>query len=290
LYDLERLIIVSITSQTKAKSHASKISRTSEKILPSSTPMSRSGTRGVNIPMTKATRLEEVIANCEERRFNTIVSAERSAPLRSSSAARRMPGTDDVVDMMQELLRNSEIRPKTIFRDLQYIAAFVPADILDKTERGKAFWDIGLAALGLKQEICRTMVEIADGVVAYHTNKRSQIRPIQEDDIEGLARYGMEDAGRMWMITAKEGDPVAERELAIFYLTHPELLPRIMLPLTMPRDTFKAEMMYRRIEDPTRSDPQTMCVAIHWMELSANGGDKLAKQYLRHRDELNAIP
>lgn len=191
---------------------------------------------------------------------------------------------------MQELLQDSEIRPKTIFRDLQYIAAFVPADILDKTERGKAFWDIGLAALGLKQDICRTMVEIADGVVAYHTNKRSQIRPIQEADIEGLARYGMEDAARMWMITAKEGDPVAERELAIFYLTNSELLPRIMLPLTMPRDTFKAEMMYRRIEDPTRSDPQTMCVAIHWMELSANGGDKLAKQYLRHRDELNAIP
>jgi len=290
LYDLERLIIVSITSQRKAKTNAPKISRASETVIPSSTPMSRSGTRGVNIPMTKATRLEEVIANCEERRFNTIVSAERSAPLRSSSATRRMPSTDDVVDMMQDLLRNSEIRPRTIFRDLQYIAAFVPADILDKTERGKAFWDIGLAALGLKQEICRTMVEIADGVVAYHTNKRSQIRPIQEDDIEGLARYGMEDAGRMWMITAKEGDPVAERELAIFYLTHPELLPRIMLPLTMPRDTFKAEMMYRRIEDPTRSDPQTMCVAIHWMELSANGGDKLAKQYLRHRDELNAIP
>lgn len=290
LYDLERLIIVSITSRPRFKNHASKTSKASEKDLPSSTPMSRSGTRGVNIPMTKATRLEEVIANCEERRFNTIVSAERSAPLRNSKATGRLPSTDDVVDMMQELLQDSEIRPKTIFRDLQYIAAFVPADILDKTERGKAFWDIGLAALGLKQDICRTMVEIADGVVAYHTNKRSQIRPIQEADTEGLARYGMEDAARMWMITAKEGDPVAERELAIFYLTHPELLPRIMLPLTMPRDTFKAEMMYRRIEDPTRSDPQTMCVAIHWMELSANGGDKLAKQYLRHRDELNAIP
>lgn len=290
LYDLERLIIISMSSQPKFKNHASKVSRASEKDLPSSTPMSRSGTRGINIPMTKATRLEEVIANCEERRFNTIVSAERSAPLRSSKAARRMPSTDDVVDMMQELLQDSEMRPKTIFRDLQYIAAFVPADILDKTERGKAFWDIGLAALGLKQDICRTMVEIADGVVAYHTNKRSQIRPTPEADMEGLARYGMEDAARMWMITAKEGDPVAERELAIFYLTHPELLPRIMLPLTMPRDTFKAEMMYRKNEDPTRSDPQTMCVAIHWMELSANGGDKLAKQYLRHRDELNAIP
>ena len=290
LYDLERLIIASMASQPKFKHNAPNISGAAENDGPSSAPMSRSGTRGVNIPMTKATRLEEVIANCEERRFNTIVSAKRSPPLRSSKGTRRMPSTDDVVDKMQELLQDGELRPKTIFRDLQYIAAFVPAEILDKTERGKAFWDIGLAALGLKQDICRTMVEIADGVVAYHTNKRSQLRPIQEADIEGLARYGMEDAARMWMITAKEGDPVAERELAIFYLTNSELLPRIMLPLTMPRDTFKAEMMYRRIEDPTRSDPQTMCVAIHWMELSANGGDKLAKQYLRHRDELNAIP
>ena len=293
LYDLERLIVTFMTSQPRHKRHSPQDGPTSDLHLPTSSTMSRSGTRGVNVPMTRATRLEEVIANCEERRFNTIVSAEKSSSflgLKARKTLTRALSTDDIVDTMQELLQDEDYRPRTIFRDLQYIAAFVPADILDKTERGKAFWDVGLAALGLKQDICRTMVEIADGVVAHHTNKRSQLRAPQEAGIEGLARFSMEEAARMWMITAKEGDPVAERELAIFYLTLPELLPRIMLPLTMPRDTFKPEMMYRKIEDPTRSDPQTMCVAIHWMELSANGGDRLAKEYLRQRDELNALP
>ena len=42
--------------------------------------------------------------------------------------------------------------------------------------------------------------------------------------------------------------------------------------------------------DRERSDPATMCVAYHWMELSANGGDELAKKYLRQREELNALP
>ncbi|KAI9874034.1 MAG: hypothetical protein M1830_010266 [Pleopsidium flavum] len=293
LYDLELLIIAFLTSDPRHSQHSQHSTVTFGSESPTSGTVPRSRTRGINVPMTRATRLEEVIANCEERRFNTIALAKRSSISHRSHPTgppKRAPSTDMIVDMIQELLRDGDIRPKTLFRDLQYIAAFVPADILDKTERGKAFWDVGLAALGLKQDVCRTMVEIADGVVAHHTNKRSQIRPVQGADTEGLARFGMEDAARMWMITAKEGDPVAERELAIFYLTHPELLPRIMLPLTMPRDTFKAEMMYRRIEDPARSDPQTMCVAIHWMELSANGGDKLAKKYLRQRDELNALP
>jgi len=293
LHDLELLIIAFMTSNPGHSHHSQHNTATPDPQSPISGTMPRSSARGINVPMTRATRLEEVIANCEERRFNTIALAKRSSPLRSSKATKnpkRAPSTDMIVDMIQELLRDGDIRPKTLFRDLQYIAAFVPAEILDKTQRGKAFWDVGLAALGLKQDVCRTMVEIADGVVAYHTSKRSQLRPVHGAATEELARFGMEDAARMWMITAKEGDPVAERELAIFYLTHPELLPRIMLPLTMPRDTFKAEMMYRRIEDPARSDPQTMCVAIHWMELSANGGDKLAKKYLRQRDELNALP
>lgn len=293
LYDLELLIITSLNSRPRhnRRSHRNTVSPDPQS--PTFSTVTRPSTRGINVPMTKATRLEEVIANCEERRFNTMASAQGSSSVRKSTfpkSPKREPSTDIIVDTIQDLLRDREIRPETLFRDLQYIAAFVPADILDKTERGKAFWDVGLAALGLKQDVCRAMVHIADEVVAYHTDKRSQLRPVQGAPTEELARYGMEDAARMWMITAKEGDPVAERELAIFYLTHPELLPKIMLPLTMPRDTFKAEMMYRRIEDPKRSDPQTMCVAIHWMELSANGGDKLAKKYLRQRDELNAIP
>ena len=99
----------------------------------------------------------------------------------------------------------------------------------------------------------------------------------------------------MWTITAKEGDPVAERELAIFYLTHPELVERVTAPLSKPEETFKAQVMEmhggssagKEERDRERSDPATMCVAYHWMELSALGGDELAKKYLRQREELN---
>jgi hypothetical protein len=218
-----------------------------------------------------------------------------------------------IVDVLQELFRDAEIRPKTLFRDLQFIASFVPAAILDKTERGKAFWDAGLAALGLKQDVCRTLIEIADEVVVHYTQTRKPLTttsdPAQQPSQqtangtitgpggEPLMKYSMQDAARMWTITAREGDPVAERELAIFYLTHPELVDRITAPLSKPRDTFKAQVMEmhgggggNEERDRERSDPATMCVAYHWMELSAQGGDELAKKYLRQREELNAIP
>jgi hypothetical protein len=97
----------------------------------------------------------------------------------------------------------------------------------------------------------------------------------------------------MLLITAKEGDAVAERELAIFYLTSPELLHRAVLPLTRPSDVFKTELLNRErraSQDPARSDPMTMCVAQHWMEQSMKGGDSLAAKYLRQRSELESIP
>jgi len=220
-----------------------------------------------------------------------------------------------IVEVLQGLFRDAEIRPKTLFRDLQYIASFVPASMLDKTARGKAFWDAGLAALGLKQDVCRVMVEIADEIVALNTQNRSTsisaqsqgnpslnsssstlqpssspATPVPADD--PLSRYTMEDAARMLIITAKEGDAVAERELAIFYLTHPDLLQRTVLPLTKPRDVFKSELLNRdrKREDMARSDPMTMCVAQHWMEMSKKGGDVLATKYLRARDEMERIP
>ena len=68
----------------------------------------------------------------------------------------------------------------------------------------------------------------------------------------------MADAARMLLITAKEGDAVAERELAIFYLTSPELLHRAVLPLTRPSDVFKTELLNRErraSQDPARSEP-----------------------------------
>jgi hypothetical protein len=100
----------------------------------------------------------------------------------------------------------------------------------------------------------------------------------------------MGDAAKMYIITAKEGDAAAQRELAIFYLTHPDLLPRTLLPLSRPREIFKESLLNRKREDPQRSDPMTMCVAQHWMELSKKGGDDLAMKYLRARDDMERIP
>src|ERR1700712_3599320 len=67
--------------------------------------------------------------------------------------------------------RQPEIGPKGLRRDLQFVASFVPASILDRTAIGKTFWDTGLAALGLKQEVSRTMADIADEIVAKDTTQ-----------------------------------------------------------------------------------------------------------------------
>ena len=89
----------------------------------------------------------------------------------------------------------------------------------------------------------------------------------------------------------KEGDPVAQRELATLYLTHPELLDRIIAPMTRPQDVFKnMETRSKKDEDARRYDPMTMCVAQHWMELSSKGGDVLATNYLQSKDEMERIP
>lgn len=212
------------------------------------------------------------------------------------------------------------MRPKTLFRDLQYIAAFVPASVLDKTDRGKAFWDAGLAALGLKQEVVKGLIEVADEIVKYHTSRRepsaagsgrvSAAGDVQDGRDAGehneMALYSMADAAKMWIIAAKEGDPVAERELAICYLTHPELVGRTILPLSRPREVFRqvaGDRANGREKDggvggfgvggsggPGGMDELTMCVACHWMEAARQGGDEVAKSWMLQRAEMGALP
>ncbi len=193
------------------------------------------------------------------------------------------PSEDQIVAALRDLIL--ELKPKTLFRDLQFISAFVPAEQLNKSDRGTAFLQFGLAALSLKDEVCHSMVEIADRIVSQELMRR---HPLPGADFYPRPGHAIEDAAAMWIITAKEGNPVAQRELAILYLTHPERLQRVTLPLTRPRDTFKAEMMYRRGKD-SKSDPQSMCLALHWMQLSANGGDLLARNRLREREEFDSI-
>lgn len=362
LVELEHLIIASLTTQQVPRKRFTKVQ--AQRPV---TPPSPSKTFG-NYSLENAQKIssggtEETIGNCQQRRTYSLSHSSPISPTRmfgspTSPTSRNdlrteprnepriitpaAPSTDSIVSILQDLFRSVNIRPKTLFRDLQFIASFVPAEILDTTPKGKAFWDAGLAALGLKMDVVRSMVEIADEIVQHYTQNRvtstsSNNTSSAAYTVTGDAKtdttsegpqvmtWSMEDAARMYTITAKEGDPVAERELAIFYLTHPELLPeRVTLPLSKPSVTFKQLVLDkyggassaggigasvggwvggggwgatvtskgegREERDRERSDPGTMCVAYHWMEASALGGDELARTYLRQREELNAIP
>ncbi|KAK0291837.1 hypothetical protein LTR91_008821 [Friedmanniomyces endolithicus] len=222
-----------------------------------------------------------------------------------SHSARRV---DASIEGFRRLFCNTRLRPAAIFRDLQYIAALVPANILESTPEGKAFCNAAVAITSLKQELRNVMVETADSIIAYHSNNRGHGRasstaqqqrdsaaftaPSRTPPLEDIARYKMSDAAYLLQITAKEGDPVAQRELATLYMTHPELMDQILAPFARPRDVFKAELesKWRKNQDPNRCDPATMCVAHHWMVLSSKGGDALAKEYLRAREEMERLP
>jgi hypothetical protein len=308
LYELELLIIASLSSRTGKSYNKSREMLPTVPQSPTLGAMPELSSREPATHTNRAQNLSQAIANCEERRSYTMnqdrVSNASPVPRNGARSPVGPPSTDMIVDVIQGLLRDADIRPKTLFRDLQYIASFVPAQMLDKTARGKAFWDVGLAALGLKQDVCRTMVEFVDEVIAQNTKRdvvvkqgtteKAGVSPSTPTPVdEPMSRYTMEDAARMLVITAKEGDAVAERELAIFYLTSPDLVNRTVLPLTKPSDVFKTELLHRErkaSQDPARSDPMTMCVAQHWMEHSRDGGDQLAAKYLRQRSELENIP
>lgn len=296
IYELELLIVASLSS----RSPGSMRQPAALPFIPSepfSDAMGEASSRICSLQLSQPSNIEEAMANLEERRSNLMNSGATTPPLGTQSGARSptrtsAPSADMIVDVLQHLFRQADVRPKTLFRDLQFVAAFVPASILDRTAIGKAFWDTGLAALGLKQDICRTMAEIADEIVAKDTTQRESESGRDRGANNGgdgapteYSRYTMQDAATMWNIAAKEGDPAAQRELAIFYLTNPTLLPRSTKPLSKPKDTFRQEMMVAKGEDPEKRDPATMCVAYHWMELSAQGGDELARKYLDSQRE-----
>lgn len=351
LSELEQLIVASLSSgSTRRRQAWLERARTAE------LEAERNSQPGRSRPF------EEAMGNLRDRRFQTLqtpglahgrvpsgnLNLETRSVINTSSTG--AADTDAIATVLQSLFRNADIRPKTLFRDLQFIASFVPASILDKTERGKAFWDCAIAALGLKQEICRTMVEMADDIVGFYTKTRRGVPKAPEstasssingDDGAQAQRpspnseeqakktevtspptppppstaYRLEDAARMWSITAKEGDPTSQRELALFYLSNPELVDRTTLPLSKPREVFKQAVMEKyggatgtrygerigagQVHRPgssghgagasggkgdIRSDPALMCVAIHWMEAAEHGGDELARVFLGQND------
>lgn len=250
--------------------------------------------RSKSVPRTKTTSLEEVIANCTERRAGTLRSKKANqAPsifaIVSDSGESNIPGTDDAVNAFLSIFQDPKLRPTTLFRDLQYIAAFVPPETLDRTARGKAFWDAGLAALALKEDLCESITRRASNITAYHISPRNSLDPAAD---QALASTTLRDAARLWLITAKEGSPVAARELGLFYLTHPELLPRITMPLAKAKDVYKStasnDLRGGGDKEKGALDPYTFAVVFHWMEVAANGGDKDARDFLKGNGELSS--
>ena len=258
---------------------------------------------------TRATPLEEVIANCEERRRSTlplfqIPPSRPSNPSPSFLQPAADPSTPDILPVLRTII-SSSLRPPTLFRDLQYIAALVPPTYLDTTPQGRAFWAVGLAALSLKADACAQMVQRANEIVASHLKERPK-KTLPERDPSGTARSTganehppLETAAHLYTVAALEGDTTAARELALFYLTAPEIVPRVTLPLSRPGEVFRSastsalgiglgsEKGRAGLEGKDeRLDPLTFAVAFHWMEFAANGGDGDAKAFLRENGEL----
>ena len=288
LYELEDLIVRSLQDSSNSR-------HTANLIAPGSNDQPSSGDRGLrsrSVPRTKATSLEEVIANCTERRAGTLGSkgqysgfSQLESP--SISTVTHVPGTDDIVDAFLSIFRDSKLRSLTLFRDLQYIAAFIPSETLDQTAQGKAFWNAGLAALALKADLCESMINRANRITAYHISSSKSADPLTDTT---LIKTSLRDAANIWLITAKEGSPAAARELGLFYLTHPELLPRATMPFSKAKEIYKSVTSTdARTGDKEKGalDRSTFAVVFHWMELAANGGDRDARDFLSGNGELS---
>lgn len=259
-------------------------------------PLYQSSSRGVTVPRTKATSLEEVIANCTERRAGTLrfTTAHSSAPQPQSLSTLFVPptndptSTDEIVETLLSIFRDDNLRPATLYRDLQFIAAHVPSSILDRTAKGKAFWDAGLAALALKEERISAMIARATRITTYHISAtKGDGQSFTSSYAPDLVNTTLTDAAHLWTVAAKEGSPVAARELALFYLTHPELVPRVTMPLSKGKDVFRTVGSNEKGVDRGGLDPLTFAVVFHWMEIAASGGDKDARDFLRGTGDLS---
>ncbi|KKA27759.1 hypothetical protein TD95_001284 [Thielaviopsis punctulata] len=275
-------------------------------------PKSRFGLSHADLNSTSSTEtkdeqktdtLENVLDNIKDRKSGLQSNSERDT---------KVPSLQVQLHALVAIFKDPTLRPTTLFRDLQFVASFVPAEILDKRQRGISFWDIGAAALSLKMEVCRTMLTIADEII-QHDDRHVVTHKATIDSPRKMV-YTMADAAKMLMLLAKEGDdPVAQRELALMYMARPELLDRVLLPLSKPREVFKQSLidLYgsgppgaaggagggtgsisgsssgegQKEDGSGRLDPGTMCLAIHWMEAAQKGGDKLACDFMLQRQE-----
>ena len=313
LYDLVNLIDKSHGPESLATYPTGSRSQLDNIEIPSN-PKSP-GIRASAVPRTRLTRLEEVLANCEDRRLNSMrpisasghISAFGDWGIPNQLTSLAQPSLNSA---LRKILGDSSERPDFLFRDLQYIAAFVPSSILDNTPQGTAFWTVGLAAIHIKSDLIQQMTHRANQIVAHYYDKQPKRDSPGSAEPQRLSTVGtpehitdtvddpsligttLADAAKLYTLSALEGDPIAARELALFHLTHPELVQRVTLPLSRPGEVFKMGNMtgerMGRMKDAQRGglDPMTFAVAVHWMEVAANAGDRDARAFLEENGHL----
>lgn len=288
LYQLVRLVVSSLSSNGSSRQnrgHASVPSTTSDtsfamsRNLPVEKPVSRKGS------LSTMTSLGEVMATVEAKRISSGAFPVQSPVLGSggfpgSNRASIGPNTDAITDEIRVVLKTARDSCPTLFRDLQIIACFVPAEVLDMTDMGKAFWDVSIAALSLKEEYLQLVTNTAHDIFQYSSKLISSSM-----DTPFLSRWTLEDSAWLWSIAAKEGDTEAQRELAIVLLSHPHIIPFCLAPFSKLSDTFSPTLLeYHRItEDSEKMDPILMSVVDHWMTRAANHGDNMAREYLEQQ-------
>lgn len=289
LHDLEVLVVEQLTTpgpafyvpstpgsirSGKVRSHKASFSSETIGLVPN-----RSIGRTVSI--SGLTSLGGAIATAEARRSS---SGQFNVPRTSLASG---PNTDTIVEELRRIFRNSDLRASTLFRDLQFIAAFVPPHVLDLTNMGKAFWDVSLAALSFKEEVLNLVVDFAAEIFQYKTG---MIGPHSTSDTSFLEPYDLSNCAQLWTIASKEGDIGGQRELAIMHMSHPNLTPIALTPFARISDVFDVATLEHFTNamdiDKDKFDPVRMAVIQHWMTNAAAYGDAIASEYLSQQGSI----
>ncbi|CCG84941.1 protein of unknown function [Taphrina deformans PYCC 5710] len=191
------------------------------------------------------------------------------------------PGVDTIVDEIQRLLAIPDLRPKTLFRDLQYIATFIPATILNMTDEGKVFWDFSLAALALKREALEVLVSHA--AHSLELLRAPMPPPAKTNSHWNNSTHSLADVITIFTYAAKEKDPIGMRELGFLMLEKPQACPLIVPPFSDPAEVFDRRRMVA-LQNNMSSEAVTKYLAARaWLEGAASGGDVPALSWLREK-------
>lgn len=305
LYDFELLIVASLTSCSteygKAPSRLTSSMPQSPMVqLSKSSPCAV--TSSAKVKHQVANDLDEVGMARLEKATNALKPTFRLIPndsFFSQEKSSHKPSTDTIVEEIQKVLKTNGYRPRTLFRDLQFIAAFIPTNILNMTDEGKVFWDFSLAALGVKRDAVDLMVQWASAILHTHDGQGSTTDPTTMDKPSAshtnahLEESSMSDALRLFTIAAKERDVVAMRQLAMLQADRPELLTKLAIPpFSLPSDIFaKPQTTYMRrpytapmpSTAPEKTSSLRLAASDAWFELAASAGDTIAKERLTAR-------